>query len=204
MDSLFHKSSIADETGIVILAAGSSSRLGQPKQLLSFEGKTLIRHITETALELTPTVVVVTGASSKSIHEEVKDLAVQVEYNAEHKEGIASSIRCGLSALLAAKTQVENVLLVVCDQPYISVDLLKQLVLKRRETKKEIVACSYNNTIGTPALFGKTFFEDLLHLRGDSGAKKIMQQHQNKLALVPFPMGYFDIDTPDDYTALMK
>ena len=204
MDSLFNKSSIADETGIVILAAGSSSRLGQPKQLLSFEGKALIRHITEIALELTPTVAVVTGASSKSIHEEIKDFAVQVEYNAEHKEGIASSIRCGLSALLAAKTQVENVLLVVCDQPYISVDLLKQLVLKRRETKKEIVACSYNNTIGTPALFGKTFFEDLLHLRGDSGAKKIMQQHQKELALVPFPMGYFDIDTPDDYTALMK
>jgi CTP:molybdopterin cytidylyltransferase MocA len=92
----------------------------------------------------------------------------------------------------------------VCDQPFISLTLVNQLLNIQQKTGKAIVACSYGDTVGTPVLFKSTFFPELLTLQGDAGAKKIIKQHSGAVATVTFPKGHIDIDTDTDYEALKK
>ena len=117
---------------------------------------------------------------------------------------MSSSIRCGLNALLQAEPSLEAAIFMVCDQPYVSADLLKKLIEKRGETNKPIVASTYRDTIGTPVLFEKIFFPELFALKGQSGAKKIIGENMRSVLTVSFPMGFIDIDTKDDCETLQK
>lgn len=189
--------------GLILLAAGSSSRLQQAKQSLPYKGTTLLQHSLQAAL-FTPAdpLVIVSGAYTNPglfAHERVR-----VIHNQEWKEGIASSIRCGLSALLTAVPLTESIIIMVCDQPFVSTALLNQLINTSIEEKKDIVACSYRNTIGTPVLFTKKYFDTLLTLQGDEGAKKIVLQYIDHVAVVPFDKGEIDIDTMKDYHNLIQ
>lgn len=186
--------------GIIILAAGASSRLGRPKQLLSYKGKTLVERAADTAQSAgSYPVVLVTGAEKEMVN---FDAGLHIVHNENWEEGIASSIRCGLNELLKIEPGVEAVLFLVCDQPHISAALLKQLIDGYHNSGKEIIACSYAGTVGIPAVFGKSFFEKLLGLRGDEGAKRIIMQNAGSVALVEFEGGEIDIDTAGDYAAL--
>jgi molybdenum cofactor cytidylyltransferase len=186
--------------GIILLAAGGSSRLGQPKQLLPYGDKTLVQHVLDTALAASPIqLVMVTGAHRDLVQQDDSFLTV---HNADWKEGIASSIRSGLNAILKNEPGLDAVIFIVCDQPYISTTLLKELMDTHAATGKEIVASSYADTVGIPALFGKSFFNALQQLKGDEGAKKIIMQNPEAVAVVDFPRGNIDIDTAGDYAAL--
>lgn len=189
-------------TDIVILAAGSSSRLGRPKQLLPWHGKNLLQHAVETALEITTQPVVVTGAHADQLVAAVDANQVQVVYNPEWQQGIASSIRCGLLALLNRTPAPEQVIFMVCDQPFVTSELLLDLINEQQKSGKTIVASAYAGTLGIPALFEKTMFPQLLDLQGDHGAKKLMQQHPDQTAAVSFPQGNIDIDTVEEYEKL--
>jgi molybdenum cofactor cytidylyltransferase len=90
----------------------------------------------------------------------------------------------------------------VCDQPFVSASLINDLVDKKKSTGKSVIACTYKETIGTPALFGHTHFPELMQLQGQDGAKKILLQHAGALETISFPMGYIDIDTMQDYQDL--
>lgn len=185
--------------GIILLAAGGSSRLGRPKQLLPYGDKTLVQHVLDTAkTALAKPIVMVTGA-----HKElVQDPTINILHNTEWKEGIASSIRSGLTAILKTEPGLDAAIFIVCDQPHISAALLQELMDTHTATGKEIVASSYADTVGIPALFGKSFFDALLQLKGDEGAKRIIMQNADAVAVVDFPHGDIDIDTAADYAAL--
>jgi len=189
--------------GIILLAAGPSSRLGQAKQLLPYKGKTLLQHGIQAALlaDAEP-VVLVTGANAADIEKEVGDERVNVVENTEWEEGMASSIRYGLTALLEMAPDTERAIFMVCDQPFVTAELLNQLVFASIDTEKEIVACAYSGTLGTPALFGSSFFPLLQQLEGNEGAKKIIKQYPENVGTITFPKGEIDIDTPDDYERL--
>ncbi len=189
--------------GIVLLAAGKSARMGQAKQLLQYKGKSLVRHSVEAALQaaLGP-IILVTGANAPAVAQEVWDGQLLVVQNTGWGEGIASSIRCGLGTLLNADPIITQAIFMVCDQPFVTPTLLKQLVLAREDTGKPIIACEYAGTMGTPVLFSAEFFPQLMLLQGDEGAKKLLRQYSAKVGTVPFEQGGFDIDTPDDYTRL--
>jgi molybdenum cofactor cytidylyltransferase len=190
-------------TDIVILAAGGSSRLGRPKQLLPWQGKNLLQHAVQTALEITTQPVVVTGAHADQLAAAVDSSQVQVVFNPEWEQGIASSIRCGLQALLNRTPAPEQVIFMVCDQPFVTSDLLLELIQEQQKSGKAIVASAYAGTLGIPALFEKSMFPQLLDLQGDTGAKKIMQQHPDQTASVDFPQGNIDIDTGAQYEELI-
>lgn len=190
-------------TDIVILAAGGSSRLGRPKQLLPWHGRNLLQHAVQTALEITTQPVVVTGAHADQLVAAVDANQVQVVYNPEWEQGIASSIRCGLQALLNRTPAPEQVIFMVCDQPFVTSELLLDLINEQQKSGKTIVASAYAGTLGIPALFEKTMFPQLLDLQGDHGAKKLMQQHPDQTAAVNFPQGNIDIDTVDEYEKLV-
>ena len=187
------------KTAILILAAGASSRLGQRKQLLPVNGKPLLEKVTRTALDAGGSpVVVVLGAFFEKIHQAVAHLPVTILKNEKWESGIGSTVACGADFLLKNYPETEAVLVLVCDQLYISSALLGQLYEKREQTGALIVACEYGGILGVPALFDKKLLPGLASLEGDKGAKPLMMQHLDVLERIPFPEGLADLDTPED------
>lgn len=188
------------ECGIVVLAAGASTRLGQPKQMLTYKGKTLIQHAVDTALATGfQPVFVVTGAQSDLLHKELEGKPVSLLENKDWQEGMASSIRCVIEKAQTYHPVPDALIFMVCDQPFVTSDVLLALVKKQKETGLPIVASTYGETVGVPALFCKSVFPDLLALKGEMGAKKVIQNAKEKVALVAFEKGNIDIDTPTDW-----
>lgn len=186
------------KTGVILLAAGSSSRLGRPKQLINYQFKTLIQHSIEAAqYSAADDLVVVLGSNSELIQTGIESKEVPVLVHTHWEEGMSSSMQCGLRYLLET-SQVEQVILMLCDQPYVSQELLDQLINLKKASGKGIVACSYAGTVGVPALFDQTYFPELLALQGTEGAKKVILNHQEDTFLVDFPLGAIDLDTEKD------
>lgn len=191
--------------GIVILAGGASTRLGRPKQLLQYRGKTLLNHAVNEAINAkADAVVVILGKNADLFEGEIDNQEVSVVINKNWKEGMASSVRLGLDSLLKSKPYIDAVILMVCDQPHISSSVLNELITKQQKTTKQIVTCNYGESIGPPALFHKKYFRDLAKLNGDVGARNIIEQNMHDVAMILFPEGNIDIDTEDDYEALKK
>ncbi|MGZ3755920.1 MAG: nucleotidyltransferase family protein [Mucilaginibacter sp.] len=192
-------------TGVIILAAGASSRLGQPKQNLVFQGKTLLQRAIENAItSVCETVVVVLGGNAGAIQPVIANQPVSVIFNPDWQKGMASSIRCGLVELQRISPTVSSALLMLCDQPFADAKVLNQLVLEKTNSDMLIVASSYSGTTGTPALFDKSLFPELLALTGQEGAKKLLAKHTDKALAVPFASGAIDIDTMADYERLIQ
>jgi molybdenum cofactor cytidylyltransferase len=189
-------------TGIIILAAGSSSRLGKPKQNLVYKGKTLLQRAIETALaSICDPVIVVLGANAVVIRPSVENYKVTIVKNPEWHEGMASSIRIGIKELLKLKPDIQSVILMLCDQPFVDTYVLNHLILAK--SKEGITVCSYNDTVGPPVLFDAIYFDDLLMLKGAEGAKKVIQKYPDKVVEILFPQGSVDIDTLEDYEGLI-
>ena len=186
--------------GIVLLAAGASARLGTAKQLLAFDGKTLLQHSLDVALDSNNhPVVVVLGSGADQIKKKLDAGTANVVINDAWQEGMASSLRLGVQSLLEIDPQAEALILMVCDQPFVNAPLLENLVRAQRETGKPIVTCSYGATFGPPTLFSKSLFPELLQLKGDTGARSVIRQHIHEVEVISFPDGNLDIDTENDY-----
>ena len=192
------------EYGIVLLAAGKSSRLGTPKQLLHFDGSTLVRKVAIQALEVSDKVIVVVGPKSEELKESLNTLPLHLVNNTLFEEGIASSIRMGITALVKTFGQLSGVILIVCDQPYVLAPVLLNLVETAQKTNKGVVASAYSGTLGIPVLFHKNYFDKLLELKGDTGAKNLFNEYPEDVATIDFPLGEVDIDTLEDYEAALK
>ena len=191
-----------NENAIIILAAGASTRLGTPKQLLKYEGKTLITRMAEAANEIAgKNVIVVTGNLSQEIEAELHAQTVQFVHNPDWEEGMGSSIVAGVAYMQDAFPEITGVIVAVCDQPFVNAEVFQLLISKADQDK--IVASQYADTIGTPVFFPLRYFPDLLRLKGVEGAKKLVESHQSDVITVPFPLGSIDIDTPADYDNLL-
>ncbi len=185
--------------GIIILAAGASTRFGSPKQLAKIEGKTLIERITETAISTGFQTLVVLGANEERVRKPIANQTLEIVVNEKWKEGLSSSIKAGLEKLLDINAETEAVILVLCDQPFVTKDTILRLVKTQAQTGKVIVACEYEKTVGTPALFTAEVFDELLVLEGDKGAKGLIEDYRNRsLALVAAPEAALDVDTKED------
>ena len=178
--------------------------MGKPKQLLPYRGATLLQYSLQVAIDtgLRP-IVTVLGANAGLLKEAINSEAVTMVMNKDWEEGMASSIRCGLETLLEINPDLKAVIIMVCDQPFVTTKLLNDLLENYQQINKPMVASKYGNSVGTPALFDTTIFASLLALQGDRGAKKLIMENPDWLSLVDFPLGDFDIDTQDDYEALV-
>jgi molybdenum cofactor cytidylyltransferase len=189
--------------GIVILAAGASTRLGKPKQLLQYRGKTLLTHaINEAVNSNADAVVVILGKDASLFTKEIDERKVRVAINSSWEEGMASSVRLGLDTLFNDKPYIDAVIFMVCDQPHVLSSILNELIITQQKTTKQIVTCNYGDSIGPPALFHKKYFKELMMLSGDTGARMIIQQNMNDMTTILFPEGEIDIDTEEDYENL--
>jgi molybdenum cofactor cytidylyltransferase len=190
--------------GLIILAAGAATRMGRPKQLLSYQGRSLILHAVEVALaSMSQPIIVVLGAYAEQIKRELMPKAVQVVENSQWQEGMSSSIRAGISMLLKTNSKLDAVIISLADQPLVSPQIFNQLIRSYQETQKVIVASKYNETTGVPALFSKALFPELMQLEGDKGAKALIQKYIDIGLILLIPEAAIDIDTPDDYKQLL-
>ena len=186
-------------SALILLAAGASTRLGRPKQLLPFRGRSLLRHAAETALasDCRP-VVVVLGASADRLQTELNALPVTVALNPLWAEGMASSIRSGLRAMTAGAAGPDSVVIMLCDQPLITARMLHLLVNAHRSEGRGIVASEDEGALGVPALFSRKYYPELGMQEGDQGARSIIVEHGDDVARIVLPAAAFDVDRLED------
>jgi len=190
---------------VLLLAAGSSSRLGRPKQLLDYKGNALLSHSLKVALSSgVQTVLVVLGAYAHQLKTDIDFEGAEVLVNTEWKEGMASSIRYAIKILMNKHPGVEGAIVMVCDQPKVTKEVLQNLINAHETSRKPIIASGYADTFGPPAFFHSSYFEALMQLKDDVGARSVIRDHPDAVEIVPFPEGNFDIDTEVDYERLRR
>ena len=187
-----------------MLAAGASQRMGRPKQLLPLGGVPLVRRVVENLVTgpLSP-VVVVLGAHAPEVAAALEGMAVHLVVNAEWAEGLGSSLRAGVAGALGVEPGLEELIVVLADQPDLTVDHLRRLREQRRRTGCAVVASESRGALMPPVLFAAEYFPKLLALRGDAGARGLLQSAGASLAVVPAGE-LIDLDTPDDYAAFLR
>ena len=191
--------------GLVILAAGASRRLGEPKQLLNYQSTSLLQKVVDLADDLkVQSKLLILGAHSDEIRKEINTRSFQVLTNAGWEEGIASTIRAGLSKIIEDQPNIQSVMFLLSDQPHLTGDHLGKLIAKHHDDHPCITGSLYANQIGVPVIFSYHYFEELLSLKGDQGAKKIVIQHPESIQSILFKHGEIDIDTREDYEKLLS
>jgi molybdenum cofactor cytidylyltransferase len=185
--------------GILLLAAGESKRMGSPKQLLDFQGKKLIQHSIEQLLPLQPNAfAIVLGAHSHLIRPYLNAYPIECVENAGWEEGMGSSIAAGMRHLLLA--ELSHLLIALVDQPYLTRADYFELKESSQVNPTQIIAAYYGGKAGAPMIFPRHHFQDLIQLKGDEGARKIVRSTAEKLQLIELPLASKDWDRPSDIT----
>ena len=186
-----------------ILAAGSSSRLGQPKQLVKIKGEFVLYYIRKTVMNAgVSRITFVLGANADRIIEELNMTSKDFLINSNWKEGMSSSF---LRALEEMDESINAALFLTCDQYEVSSPLIKSILNKHLKFPESIVASEFSNTIlGPPVLFPRNYFDQLSNIKGDKGAKSILEMNRDSVRTVDFPKGIKDIDTQNDLKELLS
>jgi molybdenum cofactor cytidylyltransferase len=184
--------------GVVILAAGASTRMGSAKQLLDYQGKPLLRHTAEVALAANcERVIVVLGCRSSELKAALSDLPIDIVENSAWEGGMGTSIRAGVSA--AVKADLDGVILGLSDQPLVTADILDTLFRTHLESGQPIVTSAYAGTVGVPVFFSREYFPHLLALEPSQGCKGVILKHTEHAIRLDCPEAEMDVDTPEDY-----
>jgi len=186
----------------VVLAAGGSSRYGEPKQLLDYHGTPFVRAVAEVALSagLSP-VVVVTGAVAEGVERALGGLGVRCAFNPDWPQGQSGSVRVGVGALPAATGAA---VFMLADQPQVPEPLLRALVARHRETLAQAVVPYVGTRRATPTLFDRAVFPALQLLSGDSGGRSLLAELEVERVLCDDSRLLLDVDTPEDYSRLIR
>lgn len=195
----------------IILAAGRSSRLGRPKQLLPLAGEPLIRHTVRRVLESSlDRVLVVVGSDSDAVREALEGFPVLFVPNPRAADGQSTSVVAGVRALSdiepAGNLDIEAVVMLLGDQPTINPSVIDTVIQRWRESNAPIAAARYTDLMGSPVLFARSLFPDLLQLQGDTGARDILRakRETGNLELIPIDRpAPQDVDTEEDYQRLL-
>lgn len=185
---------------VVVLAAGASTRFGSTKQLVRVNGRPLMHTVVSRAVELAGhSVTVVLGAHAGELAPLLKHSPASITVNREWTEGIASSIRDGVTH---APQSADAILIMLADQAAVTTEDLRRLAGTWRRNPNSIAAAQYAGGVGVPAVFPRWCFRDLHELRGDRGAQSLLQRFMDRVVRLPMPSAELDIDYPEDLLAL--
>lgn len=185
---------------IVLLAAGNSSRMGQPKQTMDIGGQTMLGHAVNCAINSQiPNVVVVLGAHLSETENLVRGLPVISVVNADWERGIGKSVKCGVCKAIERNPLLEGIMLMVCDQPKISVRHINEMGRLHIIKGPLAVVSEYRGITGLPALFDRSVFSHLLQVDDHWGINELLQKIKSEVISFPFPGGEIDLDTLEDY-----
>ena len=188
-----------ENTSVIVLAAGASKRLGQPKQLLLVDGIPMIIHVIRKIIDAGfHQIMVVLGHDHAPIEQMIKELPVHHFVHQNWTEGMGSSLSAGLSEALKIWPQTNFLLISVCDQPNIPTQHFKRIRNELEIGKNEIIASGYQQTFGPPIACNRKHFHELTLLKGDQGAKSIFKKYLDEMKIIHCEEGGLDIDTPVD------
>lgn len=195
---------IDEPTEMLLLAAGSSSRMGQSKQLLTIAGEPLLVSVVKTLLAAgLSQPIVVLGAYEAEHRKVLNSWPAQIISNPHWQKGMGSSLKAGIQFIAVHRKSCQAVIITVCDQPYLNKEHLQKMVEAHRKNPGAIIASGYKNLNGVPVLFCRKHFEMLASLPDQEGAKKILQMHHHEVISIPFPLGAIDLDTMADYNTFI-
>lgn len=188
----------------VLLAAGGSTRFGQPKQLLDWNGVPLVAHIADAILlaGLDPAVAVL-GCQAQAVQAALAGRPLHIATSWRWESGLSASLQAGLAAL---PPDVDGAIFVQCDQPFLSADLLRRLIARFEQGDALIVYPSHGGQRSTPVLFSRALFSELAAVSGDQGGRALIDRYADQAAAVEVddPCLLADIDSPDDYQRLSQ
>jgi len=194
---------MALKCAIIILAAGNSSRLGSPKQLLEVNGQKLLAHVVgQACMSKADDVYVVLGSSVDTLVSLVNSYDVKIIVNKEWEKGMGSSLKKGIIEV-NKQSPYDAVIISVCDQPYLTSDIYNQLI-DQTGPQKIIVSAYSDGHFGPPSLFRKSQFSQLLNINDGAGAKSVIKKYGGALGMVPFEKGDIDLDTKEDYNTYLN
>jgi len=188
----------------IVLAAGASTRMGQPKQLLLYNGVSLLLRAVNAALDSDcEEVIVVLGANAVDFQSEISETRAHTVINHDWEEGMGSSIRCGLKRAEGLQPEASAVLLMLCDQALIQAESIDRLIDGHRKKRPLITASEYETggelVHGVPAIFSRVVFPELASLAGPAGAKSVITRHKDRALFIPMPEAALDLDTFSEY-----
>ena len=187
----------------IILAAGRSSRMGEPKQLLPWKGTFLLDFIIRKVTKITNNrIIIVLGSNYNSIKTKIEDKGVDIVKNEDWDKGLGVSIAKGVSFALQDK-EPDAILISLADQPLIPENYLLKMMNSFKGAPEYIIASNYgDNKLGVPALFGANYFNDLMTLQTDKGAKSIILKNLKSVEALNAQKFLGDLDTREDYQKL--
>ncbi|NNE39072.1 MAG: NTP transferase domain-containing protein [Gammaproteobacteria bacterium] len=192
---------LKEKISVLILAAGGSSRFGALKQLLEYNGKSLLKRSVETALSLgCHEVIVVHGPKAKKCQREIANYNIENISNEDWESGLSSSLKLGLKS---ASPGIKAMLILLCDQPLIQQHQLENLIQTWIKNQDKIVASEYGKSTGVPVIIPDKVFNEIKKLTGDKGAKKLLTDLENDVVSIPVPEAEFDIDTQQDFSKIL-
>lgn len=190
---------------VLILAAGNSSRMGSPKQLLKWKNTTLLQHSINSVKAINDINILVLGANFEKIEPSIISDDIIILQNKHWQKGLGNSIAAGVQYVKESLPNVDNILIVLGDQPLINSDYLKKMIGIHKLNREKLICTMYEKgRLGVPAIFNNSFFEELLQLNDDKGAKNILQMYSDRMLSVHGENLISDIDTIDDYELLYK
>lgn len=190
---------------LLLLAAGASSRMKEPKQLLPWNNTTLIEHQLHNLIKTNCKVSVVLGAKSKEIQKVISNFPVSIYTNENWKNGMGTSIAFGVQQILKKDVSIDGILVSLIDQPLLTTAHFNKMTHRFQQDKKQIIVSeSENGWSGAPVIFDKIYFKELINLKGDEGAKAVISKNKNIVESIAGNTILEDIDTPEAYQKLFK
>jgi molybdenum cofactor cytidylyltransferase len=188
----------------VLLAAGESTRMGRPKQLLPFEGEPLVRRVARQALaSRLAELIVVVGHAADAVRQALTDLNVRIVENPRYPLGQSTSVIRGLEAV---DPRADAALFLVADQPFLDAALIDRLIAAYEKTGGPIVLPVFQGRRGSPVLFDRSLFDELRQITGDEGGRQLLQRYPERIVCVELESDrpLFDVDTPEAYRRLLS
>lgn len=190
---------------ILLLAAGSSSRMGEPKQLLPWGNQSLIEHQIQMLHQTGNPVHVVLGANSNLVIPVIEKYPVSIFINPDWESGIGSSNSYGISQIIKKFPEANGVLITLLDQPLITTFYIEKMLNAYQPGSQQIVVShSPSGWMGVPVLFDECYFKDLSELKNDEGAKKVIKRYEENVILLEGGEILEDMDTPESYQQLQN
>ena len=192
------------KTAILILAAGESKRMGEPKQLLPYNNSTLLLHSIEQANNIKYSdVFIVIGAHFEDVFKSIRGQKATILKNNNWEDGMGSSLSKGIE-LIKKKNNYDRVLVTLADTPLVNTEHYEELISFSDETGKRIILTNYDEVSGVPAIFDKSLFNELSLLSDNEGAKPVVKKYKKEVLKMDSKIPFFDIDTKEAYQKLLN
>ena len=189
----------SNNLAVLILAAGTSSRLGEAKQLIKIRNESLLQIAVKKALHISSNVNVILGSKSHECQKELEDFDIKYFFNKEYEKGMGNSLSFGVSKI----TDVPKILVMLCDMPLIPISHFEKLIEKSEKYEDLIVCSKYSGKLAVPTIFPKKYFEMFKSIDAEKGAKKLLENNPSEFVELDDEKA-IDIDTKEDFLKVLK